>query len=348
RPGSPLLQPLRRKDWARFARLYNGPGYAQNRYDEKLAQAYARHAGDAAPARRAAAGARRLPPGRPEPAALDGAPPAPGARSRRQQPRVLNVRPDSVDLRDWEYQPPVSSAPRDVRYPHDVRPVADQGSSSACTGYALAVVIEYLLVRAQRHVEPVSPHMLYSMARRYDEWADEDDDGDGADTGIGSSLRGALKGWLRHGAASARLWPGLAMPQPRADACVDWWTDALKRPLGAYYRIGPRSLRDMHVAIDQVGAVYASAWTHAGWEELLVDQALPRPEDPADLPLIRRLSGHPAGGHAFAIVGYTRDGFIVHNSWGARWGKGGLAVLRYSDWLENAMDCWVAQLGVVT
>lgn len=347
RPGSPLLLPLRRLDWARFARLYNGPGYAQNRYDEKLAQAYARHAGTAARSRRAAAGARRLPPGRPEPAAPEDAMPAPRARIRRQQ-RVLNVRPDSVDLRDWEYQPPVSSAPRDVRYPHDVRPIADQGGSAACTGHALAVVIEYLLVRAGRHVEPVSPYMLYSMARRYDEWADEDDDGDGADTGIGSSLRGALKGWLRHGASSARLWPGQAMPEPRADACEDWWTDALKRPLGAYYRIEPRSLRDLHVAIDQVGAVYASAWTHAGWEELLGEQALPRPEDPADLPLVRRLSGHPAGGHAFAIVGYTRDGFIVHNSWGARWGKGGLAVLRYGDWLENAMDCWVAQLGVVT
>src|SRR5690606_33882711 len=158
RPGSPLLQPLRRKDWARFARLYNGPGYAQNRYDEKLAQAYARHAGTAAPGRRAASGARRLPPGRPEPAALDGAPPAPGARSRRQQPRVLNVRPDSVDLRDWEYQPPVSSALRDVRYPRDVRPDAYQGSATACPVYAMVVVDEYLMVRAQRLVGPVSPH----------------------------------------------------------------------------------------------------------------------------------------------------------------------------------------------
>lgn len=347
RPGSPLLLPLRRKDWARFARLYNGPGYRQNDYDGKLAAAYARHAGSAG-GRAAGRGTRQLPPGRPEPAAPDLAARPPTGSVRRQRRRVLNVRPDSVDLRDWEYQPPVSSAPSDVRYPHDVRPVLDQGDTCACTGYALATVIEYLLVRAGRHVEPVSPHMLYSMARRYDEWADEEDDGSGNDSGIGSSLRGALKGWLRHGAASARLWPKPTMPEPKADACEDWWTDALKRPLGAYYRIDPRSLRDMHVAIDQVGAVYASAWTHAGWEELLGDEPLPRPEDPSDLPLIRRLRGDPGAGHAFAIVGYTRDGFIVHNSWGTRWGKGGLAVLRYSDWLENAMDCWVAQLGVVT
>jgi hypothetical protein len=35
---------LRAKNWAAFARGYNGPGYAQNRYDQKMAQAYAKWA----------------------------------------------------------------------------------------------------------------------------------------------------------------------------------------------------------------------------------------------------------------------------------------------------------------
>ena len=349
RPGSPLIQPLRRRDWAAFASLYNGPGYLKNQYDTKIAAAYARHVAPAQTrsGRRAAPAAgntRRslLAPGRPDLAPLILLQQAGGARRRRT--RVFNVRPDSVDLRDWEYQPPVAFAPDNVCYPHDVRPIRDQGLTSACTGYALAVVIEYLLARAHRHVEPISPHMLYSMARRYDEWAENDDGGPEADSG--SSLRGALKGWLRHGASAHRLWPRTDMPRPAARE--DWWTDAIKRPLGAYYRIDPRSLRDMHVAIAQVGALYASAFTHAGWDELLHKAAVPRPEDVGELPLIRRLRGNPEAGHAFAIVGYTRDGFVVHNSWGDAWGASGLAVLRYSDWLENAMDCWVAQLGVVT
>lgn len=355
RPGSPLIGPLRRKDWAKFAGLYNGPGYRQNRYDEKMAAAYTRHAA-IVPARggRVASGSARsaqsralVAPGRPELASLEMLELTTSGSPRRSTTRAFNVRPDSVDLRDWEYQPPVSSAPRDLCYPHDARPVLDQGMSSACTGYSLAIVIEYLLGRAGRHLEPISPHMLYSMARRYDEWAGNDGD-DNPEADSGSSLRGALKGWLRHGASSARLWPRSAMPEPVAKASEDWWTDAIKRPLGAYYRIDPRSLRDMHVAIDQVGALYASAFTHPGWEELLQDAAMPRPESADDLPVIRRRRGNPDGGHAFAIVGYTRDGFIVHNSWGPAWGTGGLAVLRYSDWLENAMDCWVAQLGVVT
>lgn len=39
--GALLVDLLRDKNWTAFARAYNGPGYAQNRYDEKLAQAFA-------------------------------------------------------------------------------------------------------------------------------------------------------------------------------------------------------------------------------------------------------------------------------------------------------------------
>ncbi|QMV32462.1 hypothetical protein 2A_00019 [Ralstonia phage Darius] len=38
-----LLRALRAKNWPDFARGYNGPGYATNKYDTKLAEAYARH-----------------------------------------------------------------------------------------------------------------------------------------------------------------------------------------------------------------------------------------------------------------------------------------------------------------
>lgn len=34
---------LKNKDWAKFAKAYNGPKYAENKYDVKLAEAYKRH-----------------------------------------------------------------------------------------------------------------------------------------------------------------------------------------------------------------------------------------------------------------------------------------------------------------
>lgn len=37
------INALRKKDWAAFARAYNGPGYKQNNYDTKLAAAYKKY-----------------------------------------------------------------------------------------------------------------------------------------------------------------------------------------------------------------------------------------------------------------------------------------------------------------
>lgn len=45
-----LICVLNAQDWQAFARGYNGPSYAKNGYDRKLAAAYRRHAAGAAPA----------------------------------------------------------------------------------------------------------------------------------------------------------------------------------------------------------------------------------------------------------------------------------------------------------
>lgn len=337
----PYLPALRSRDWAAFARAYNGPGYRKAKYDERLAAAYRQFATPSpAPARKAAgrrparAQAAALPPGREGFVAV--------SAIRRDNRHRRNVRPDAVDLRDWEYRPSISVAPTDVLLPNDLKPVKQQARTNACTGFALATVIEYLLDRGGRPVEPMSGYMLYSMARRYDEWAEEDENDDS-----GSSLRGALKGWSKHGASAERLWRSLRMPTATNEE-DDWWLDAVKRPMGAYYRIDPKNIRDMHVALSEVGTLFASAFTHTGWDTLLESPTTRAPATIGELPLIRSGRGAPDQGHAFAIVGYTCDGFIVQNSWGADWGRGGFAVLPYQDWIRNAMDCWVVQLGVVT
>jgi len=83
---------------------------------------------------------------------------------------------------------------------------------------------------------------------------------------------------------------------------------------------------------------------HTGWLEGENVQATDA--DPWEIPYHEGAT--PVGAHAFAIVGYTQKGFIVHNSWDTNWGSGGRATLTYEDWSSNAMDCWVAQLGVKT
>ena len=261
------------------------------------------------------------------------------------RPPFLRVaKPDAIDFRDRLFHPNISVTPRIRLYPAKGLPVKHQGVTNACTGFGLSAVVEHLLRRSRREkFAEISPYMLYSMARRYDEFP-------GSVKDDGSSLRGALKGWFKHGACASSLFSGLAAPDASGSVKNDWWLDAVKRPLGAYYRVEAKSVTDMHAALNEVGILYASAGCHAGWEEGLGDRPLKRRPRSIDkvwtIPIRGRRAQHP--GHAFAIVGYNEVGFLVQNSWGMEWGSFGYAILAYDDWLANAMDCWVAQLGVVT
>jgi hypothetical protein len=110
----------------------------------------------------------------------------------------LDAAPDRVDIRDWMFRPGLTTLPDQVVNCDLVPRILDQGQEGACTGYALAAVINFLLSR--RNIDrAVSPRMLYELARRYDEWPGEEYEG--------SSARGGMKGWQRHGVASDQAWP---------------------------------------------------------------------------------------------------------------------------------------------
>ncbi len=269
---------------------------------------------------------------------------------------VLDARPDRIDHRDRPYQPPLISLPSrwptardiDLALPYFSELVDDQGQEGACTGFGLAAVLNFViwrdtvlrLPRSERGLlaidldqvqsPAVSPFQLYHLARVYDEWEGEDYEG--------SSCRGAVKGYHKHGVCLKEFWPD--KNSPTGDARSRWQADAASRPLGAYYRIDRLSINDLQAAIYEVGAVYASASVHSGWEIAA---------SPNKLPVIRRSAEtQNIGAHAFAIIGYESRGFIIQNSWGKDWGYYGFALLPYDDWATSALDAWVAVMGAPT
>ena len=256
--------------------------------------------------------------------------------------RIRKVRPDSIDFRDLLFRANIAVTPEPTLFPKALLPIKNQRDTSACTGFALSLVVEHLLRNCGRETAPdVSPYMLYSMARRYDEFAGTQDDG--------SSLRGALKGWHKHGACAHALWKtGLRMPPTPKTPAKDWWLDAVTRPLGAYYRIDRKQITDIHAALNEVGIVYASVDTHAGWDAGDKGKRRTAPRSFKDRIFEIPPDDGGAGGHAIALIGYNERGFLLQNSWGPEWGSHGYAILSYDDWLTNSMDCWVAQMGVVT
>ena len=261
--------------------------------------------------------------------------------------RRLTARKDPADLRDRPYTPPPLGL-QDVFPPNvDIQRLLpaygragmllNQGQEGACTGFGLAGVVNYLRWRKAgfpQRLESVSPRMLYSFARRYDEYDGEDYEG--------SSCRGALKGWFNHGVCLESDWPYDAVSmQPQ----YGYAKRASAHTLGVYYRIERKSVTDMQAAIQQVGAVYGSAFTHAGWDQVARSMKLPKSH--RDIAVID-FDGRPSrlDGHAFSLVGFNSQGFVLQNSWGRDWGSGGFAVLTYADWLANSMDAWVVAMGV--
>lgn len=266
--------------------------------------------------------------------------------------RVFDARPDKIDLRDRLYQPRLMNLP--ALYP-DTKLVSahfgnyqslvlDQGQEGACTGFGLAAMINYLrfklvyidqvlVLEPGERLYKVSPRMLYELARKYDEWAGEDYEG--------SSCRGAMKGWNKHGVCLAKTWPYGTDKKP-GEPLGSWAAEAAKIPLGAYYRVDTRDIAAMHSAIVETGAVYVSADVHSGWDSLMNPKPVPGR-------LLPTIPWSPAskvdGGHSFALVGFDEEGFFLQNSWGHKWGYKGFGRLTYADWLSNATDCWVGTLG---
>lgn len=245
--------------------------------------------------------------------------------------REGKIRQDSIDFRDQFYNPdPIPLPDQVLPDPGLINPL-DQGQEGACTGFGLAAVINYLNLKEGKK-KPVSARMLYEMAKRHDQWPGEDYDG--------SSCRGAVKGWHKYGVCQQDDWPydednpGF-LTQERLES-------AQETPCGVYYRLRkePNAIR---TALKLCGAVYASAHVHAGWDLLEGEHEI------AYGPASER-----DGAHAFAIVGYDKEGFLVQNSWGKDWGGypvygqpvPGLARWRTEDLLDNAMDFWVVQVGL--
>lgn len=236
----------------------------------------------------------------------------------------LNALADAPDFRDRYYEPSLIELLPEITPPPELS-ILNQGTEGACTGFGLAAVINKLNQDRGSKVR-VSSRMLYEMAKKFDQWPGEQYSG--------SSCRGAIKGWYSMGVCSEGLWK--YRPRSRdLHLTVKRAKDARSNTLGAYYRIR-KNIVDMHAALNEVGAVYCSANVHKGWSKAATRSGVIKQHKDS------------IGGHAFAIVGYTSDGFLVQNSWGKSWGDNGIALWKYEDWHDNVNDAWVVRLTLPT
>jgi hypothetical protein len=218
-----------------------------------------------------------------------------------------------------------------VRLPDEVVPdaglisIRDQGTEPVSVGVALAAVLDHLRAR-NGETSPVSARMLYEFALRYDEFPGTDYEG--------TSLAGGVAALSRHGVCLESQWPlgakGSVPPAAALEAAL------ANRPQGIRHVAG--GVEELKSAVFEHRAVAVAATLHEGWD-LPVNGAI-------------QAGTRVQGGHAFAVVGYTRAGFVVQNSWGPSWGgfthggvvHPGLALWPFDDAAKHLVDAWALQL----
>jgi C1A family cysteine protease len=224
--------------------------------------------------------------------------------------------PDDHDPRDLRYAPQAALLRRlppavDLRA-HLPAPY-DQLSLNSCVAHAVAAAMEFEQMRqGARKVTP-SRLFLYYNARALQDVVKQDH---------GVQIRNGIKAVAKKGACEEKHWPYLvhrfAERPPRRTYQVAHRHRALR-----YFRLR-RSLPHLRACLAESYPFIFGMTVYSGFASARVTRtgtvAMPAPDE-------RRI-----GGHAVLAVGYSqaRRRFLVRNSWGTDWGRGGYFTLPYA------------------
>jgi C1A family cysteine protease len=232
--------------------------------------------------------------------------------------------PDIPDQRDFLYKAirPVIRLPRKIDLRGLCSEIEMQGALGSCTAQALAGNIEFLDKISDFKYTDVSRLFIYYNERalmhtiRYDS---------------GASLRVGIKTLKNSGVCEEALWPYKTSKFTRKPP-LKCFTDAKKHRITSYHRIS--TLNEMLACIAEG---YPFVFGFAVYESFESQEVLrtgtvhmPKKKEKA------------IGGHAVMAIGYNRttERFIVRNSWGKDWGKGGYCTMPFEYLQTLAGDFW--------
>jgi C1A family cysteine protease len=241
--------------------------------------------------------------------------------------RNYGWRPDKPDFRDHllHYGALGSSIADtvDLRTTGHLPPVYDQGQLGSCTGNGIAGAIEYGLKAESKHDFVPSRLFIYYNERVIENTVSQD---------AGAEIRDGIKVVASQGVCDENLWPydTNAFTNKPSDAA---YTAAKTGIIKQYSRV-PVALHNIqNVLTHKVPVVFGcSLYESFESDAVAANGIVPMPG--AD--------ENQIGGHCMLIVGYTKDHFIVRNSWGTSWGDAGYCYMPF-DYLTNsslADDFW--------
>lgn len=233
---------------------------------------------------------------------------------------ILNCEPSQKTAEDWTIDSArdagmlaAAAPPQSVDHRVGWWAIGNQGSTGSCVGWATAdSVLRWHFTKAGRLAQAnhLSVRFIWMAAKESDEFTTR------PSTFIeteGTSLKAALDVARKFGAVTDDAVPFSPMKlYPGKQATL--YALAAQRKITAYFNLGrnPAAWKDwlatggpILTRLDVDDTWYSATETAGNLD--------------AYLPMTA------AGGHAVAMVGYTKDRFIIRNSWGTSWGDNGFA-----------------------
>lgn len=216
-------------------------------------------------------------------------------------------KPDPVDEHDYK----MASFQGSIKLPSklDLRnglgDVLDQGKRGTCAAHTAAVMKQWEEYRDTGHITEWSPEFVYFHRVNKPD--------------AGMYARDVMKILKNKGICSERTLP--YKTESVTTLPLDANVEALGYAIKTYARI--ETIHSLKQALYEEGPCYISFPTYTN-----------RPEFWRAKP-----SEKYNGGHAVAVIGYNKKGFILRNSWGKYWNGDGHVIYPYSDWGMH-WDCW--------
>lgn len=236
--------------------------------------------------------------------------------------RILNCIPSRNTENDWRIENAVQAGLSSAALPSsiDLRDnswwkIGDQESTGSCVGWASTdSLLRWHLVKANRlsKAQALSVRFTWMASKETDEFTNR------PETFIdeaGTSLKAALEIQKKYGSVLDTLLP-LNGSLVSGNGNTFFATAATRR-INSYYNLIPLigdKLESYRKWLANNGPIMVRLDVDSNWNGL-----------GSNGKLTTYNSATRGGGHAVALVGYTKDYFIVRNSWGETWGDKGYA-----------------------
>lgn len=211
---------------------------------------------------------------------------------------------EKVDIRDYKLKRKVAMS---VQYPekytcNGYRKIKSQGSVGSCVAHATSEILEY-----HNGGVKLSTNFIYGIHKKLY-----------ATPGPGMYLRDACKIVHEYGDPVYELCPGnnevtkVYEIAEKAFDNQDVLRDAAKNRIDSFAKLN--SVNEIKYALMNYGPVLSSVDWYS--KNKVVNGVLIQ-------------DGEKDGGHAIMLYGWNEQGWLMQNSWGTSWGKGGCCVLPY-------------------